>query len=102
MKGKNYTFGLIIIVPLFLSFCGAPPKVKQHYAQHCAACHEIGAGGAPTRKTTYDWKIRRNQDPQDILRAVRKGFVGMPPSGRCLNCSDDELLAIIRFMRDGV
>ena len=53
-------------------------------------------------KAKTDWKIRRNQDPQDILRSVRKGFVGMPPPGRCTNCSDDDLLALIRFMRDGV
>lgn len=99
---SHYRLTLIAAVAALTGFCGAPPKVREHYAQHCAACHDIGAGGAPTLDAKTDWKIRRNQDPQEILRAVRKGFVGMPPSGRCTKCSDDELLAIIRYMRDGV
>ena len=80
--------------------CRASEKTRLTYDQHCAACHETGAGGAPARQAKMDWEIRRNQKPQELLASVRRGFVGMPPSGRCLNCSDGELLEVIKYMRD--
>jgi cytochrome c5 len=99
---RNFQAWPLWFAMIFTGYCGEPPKIRKLYAQHCAACHDTGAGGAPTRDASMDWKIRRNQDPQEILRAVRKGFVGMPPSGNCTKCSDDELLAIIQYMRSGI
>jgi cytochrome c5 len=72
------------------------------YTQHCAACHDAGAGGAPTVNAKQDWAIRRFQTEEDLLRSVRRGFVGMPPSGRCYECSDQDLIGIIRYLRSGV
>lgn len=85
---------------LCLLYCGGPKTVPEKYAQHCAACHEAGAAGAPTKHAKRDWQIRHNQTPEALVASVRRGAVGMPPSGRCFTCSDDELREIIRYMRD--
>lgn len=91
---------VIFSVVLATIGCGQKKHVEQKYAQHCAACHEAGAGGAPAKSAKRDWQIRRNQTPDALLASVRRGIVGMPPSGRCFSCSDAELIEIIRYMRD--
>jgi len=52
-------------------------------------------------KAKQDWAIRRFQTEPDLLRSIRRGFVGMPPSGSCFECSDQDLIGIIRYMRNG-
>lgn len=89
-----------ILVILLLVGCRQKPGAEEKYTRHCAACHDAGAGGAPTKNAKRDWQIRRNQTPDALLASVRRGAVGMPPSGRCLNCSDEDLIEIIRYMRD--
>ena len=89
-----------LLMLCFVAYCGPGERTRSAYAQHCAACHETGASGAPTRQARYDWQIRRNQNPQDLLASVRRGLVAMPPSGRCVTCSDEELIDIINYMRD--
>ena len=91
---------LYTLIALALVGCREDSTAAKKYAQHCAACHEAGAGGAPTKHAKRDWQIRRNQTPDALLASVRRGFVGMPPSGRCFNCSDADLIEIIRYMRD--
>src|SRR5690606_41775601 len=68
------------------------------YNTACMACHAVGVLGAPKKgdKAAWDDKLAKGLDAS--LQNAINGINAMPPKGNCLNCSDDELLAAIKFM----
>jgi cytochrome c5 len=74
-------------------------KAETIYQSHCVICHASGVGGAPIFQNKADWAIRFSQKGLDGLLATSKsGLNAMPPKGTCGDCSDDELLAVIKYM----
>lgn len=72
---------------------------EQIFNQFCFSCHMAGISGAPKPGDTADWAPRLAKGETLLLDVTRNGIVPvMPPMGMCLQCSDEELLAAIRFM----
>jgi cytochrome c5 len=80
--------------------CGpdAEPAVVARYEAHCAACHEAGAANAPLTHDEDAWALRVPRGVDEMLTAVVKGTAATPARGTCVDCSDQELTAIIAFM----
>ena len=72
----------------------APPK----YQSSCFACHVSGAAGAPKTGDAEAWKPRLEKGMDVLIASVKNGLNGMPPTGLCADCTDDELKALIEYM----
>jgi cytochrome c5 len=84
----------------------APPKVpkltladgKKVYDETCSVCHAEGKLGAPKMGDQKAWAplIAQNMDVL-IYRAIH-GYRRMPPRGTCIDCSDAEIIAAVKYM----
>ncbi|HAT40212.1 MAG TPA: hypothetical protein DCS87_00600 [Rheinheimera sp.] len=79
-----------------------PRTGDQVYNTTCIACHGSGALGAPKKGNAEEWKPRLAQGLEVLHKHAIDGIRAMPPRGTCADCSDDEILAAIKFMTEGV
>jgi len=77
------------------AFAAEPPA---KYASSCFACHMSGAAGAPKTGDAEAWAPRLEKGMDTLIASVRNGLGGMPPTGLCADCTDEELTALIEFM----
>jgi len=68
------------------------------YQETCVVCHGEGVGGAPRLGIAEDWTRRLEYGIEDVYYNTIDGLGGMPPRGTCMNCSDDQLKAVVDFM----
>ena len=80
------------------SASAAPKEPADIYASKCAACHDTGVAGAPKVGVAGDWAARIAQGKDTLYKHALEGFNAMPPKGLCMDCSDDELYAIVDLM----
>jgi cytochrome c5 len=76
----------------------ADPKLARLYAQTCKACHTSPGSGAPQAGDRQAWAPRVTQGMPVLLEHTIRGHNGMPPLGSCMDCSEPEFEALIRFM----
>ncbi len=74
------------------------PAIKALYIQSCYGCHSSGAGKAPRSGVAADWDSRWQQGMDLLLHNTKHGIRNMPAKGMCMNCTDEEFIALIRFM----
>ena len=80
-----------------------PRSGKDIYNGACAACHAAGILGAPKTQDAGDWSPRLADKGRDgVWKSAIAGINAMPPMGACGNCSDDDILAAIDYMIEGV
>ena len=68
------------------------------YTKACMACHATGVAGAPKLGDKAAWEPRLAQGLDGLLNTAVNGKGAMPPRGTCMDCSDDELMAVIEYM----
>jgi len=68
------------------------------WSRNCALCHIRGEGGAPVLGDQQAWAERRAQGEGALLEHTIAGLNNMPPLGYCMDCEEDDFLALIRFM----
>lgn len=68
------------------------------YAAACTTCHAVGVAGAPKKGDTAAWDERLAKGFDKTLANAINGLNAMPAKGLCMDCSDDELTAAIKFM----
>lgn len=68
------------------------------YQRSCRSCHTIAATGAPLTGDVHAWAPRMARGMPAMLHSVIHGAGGMPPLGMCMDCSEPEFEALIRFM----
>ena len=76
----------------------ADPQLARIYGQTCKACHTVAASGAPLTGDRAAWQPRIAQGLPTLLEHTVNGYKGMPPLGACMDCSEQEFEALIRFM----
>jgi cytochrome c5 len=76
----------------------ADAKLARTYAQTCKACHATAASGAPLTGDRAAWQPRVAQGMPALLEHTVRGYKGMPPLGACMDCTEKEFEALIRFM----
>ncbi|MGF1725915.1 c-type cytochrome [Photobacterium nomapromontoriensis] len=72
------------------------------YGTFCAACHSSGVMGAPKKGDASDWSLRLAKGNAVLTDNAINGFNAMPAKGSCMDCSDDEIVAAINHMIDGL
>ncbi|EOG7652974.1 cytochrome c5 family protein [Vibrio parahaemolyticus] len=72
------------------------------YDTFCIACHASGVNGAPKSGNADDWAPRIAQGKDVLVKHALEGFNAMPAKGTCMDCSDDEIIAAIDHMIDGL
>ena len=75
-----------------------PGRVGLIYAQTCMACHTSPGSGAPQAGDREAWQARTAQGMDLLLQHTIDGHRGMPPLGSCMDCSEADFEALIRFM----
>lgn len=108
-----YRTAVVLAVGILLAGCGsqessdatgtpaaspADPKLARLYDQTCRACHTNPASGAPQTGDRKAWDARMAQGMDLLLEHTLNGYRGMPPLGSCMDCSEAEFEALIRFM----
>lgn len=74
------------------------PALAKIYDSSCKLCHANPASGAPQAGDAHAWQPRLAQGSDSLLDHSINGYKGMPPMGMCMQCSEDEFLALIAFM----
>ncbi|MDV7104095.1 cytochrome c5 family protein [Vibrio sp. TH_r3] len=90
---------------------GAAPVVEERteprdgatvYNTYCTACHATGVAGAPIKGNAEQWAPRIAQGMEVLTNHALQGFNAMPAKGSCMDCSDDEVIAAIKFITEGM
>ncbi|QEY62745.1 cytochrome c5 family protein [Metapseudomonas lalkuanensis] len=76
----------------------ANKELAQVYDNSCKMCHANPASGAPQTGDVAAWSPRVAQGADSLLDHSINGYKGMPPMGLCMQCSEEEFLALISFM----
>ncbi|WP_438868123.1 c-type cytochrome [Pseudomonas sp. L1(2025)] len=74
------------------------PALAQVYDTSCKLCHANPAAGAPLAGDKAAWSPRVAQGADTLLDHSINGYNGMPPMGLCMQCSEEQFLALISFM----
>lgn len=72
--------------------------IADKYNKSCAACHNSGAANAPKKGDKAAWAPRLKQGDAVLLKSVKNGLRAMPPKGMCMDCTDADYKALIKFM----
>ena len=73
---------------------------KEIYDTKCVACHAAGVANAPKLGDAAAWAPRAATGMDHLLSVAKTGKGAMPPMGTCMDCSDDEMKAVIQYMLD--
>ena len=76
----------------------ADTALARTYDSSCKLCHANPASGAPLTGELAAWKPRVEQGVDTLLDHTINGHNGMPPMGMCMQCSEEDFLALISFM----
>ncbi|WP_256352456.1 cytochrome c5 family protein [Pseudomonas sp. PDM31] len=76
----------------------ADAELAQVYDNSCKLCHANPAAGAPLTGDKNAWQPRLLQGADTLLDHAINGYNGMPPMGMCMQCSQEQFLALIAFM----
>lgn len=74
------------------------PERMAKWSRNCALCHIRGEGGAPVLGDRTAWTARLERGEAALLESTIAGLNNMPPLGYCMNCEEEDFLALIRFM----
>ena len=80
-----------------------PRTAEDIYAASCQACHLTGASNAPLLGNVEQWAPRIARGKEALYQSVFNGInldgvMVMPVKGLCLDCSDEELMAVVDYM----
>ncbi len=73
-------------------------RLGEIYSHTCQTCHENAETGAPLAHDEAAWKPRLAQGDEVLHDHIVNGYKGMPPLGQCIECSEDDLMTLMRFM----
>jgi cytochrome c5 len=75
-----------------------PADPATTYKSFCSLCHEAGVAGAPKFRDAATWGDRAAVGIDALVKSAITGKGAMPPKGTCMQCSDEELKAVIEHM----
>ncbi|MFB1037100.1 MAG: c-type cytochrome [Sinobacterium sp.] len=77
---------------------GSDRGAEEVYNAACMACHMTGAAGAPILGDVAAWSTRIAKGAETLYENAINGIGVMPAKGGCMNCSDNEVKAVVDFM----
>ncbi len=94
------TTGLLMAASLFALAGNASAQGNKIYDTKCFTCHASGVAGAPKLGDKAAWASRIAAGLDPMMEIVIKGKGAMPPKGTCMDCSDEDLKAVVEYMVD--
>jgi cytochrome c5 len=79
----------------------ASPAVQKIYDTTCKTCHGTPASGAPQAGDAKAWAPRLAQGKDTVLGHIISGYRKMPPMGLCMQCTEDDFVAVTEYMSGG-
>ena len=76
----------------------ADAEIEAIYERSCKACHSTPASGAPQTGDAEAWAPRLEQGADALLDHTIDGYKAMPPMGMCMDCSEEQFIALIEYM----
>ena len=76
----------------------ASPAIQKIYDSTCSNCHGKPASGAPQLGDAKAWAPRVAQGREVVLGHIINGYKGMPPMGMCMQCAEDDFVAVTEYM----
>ena len=76
----------------------ASPAIQKIYDSTCSNCHGKPASGAPQLGDAKAWAPRVAQGREVVLGHIINGYKGMPPMGMCMQCGEDDFVAVTEYM----
>ena len=93
---KKVCFAALLCCACYAQAEPAPAK----YQSSCFACHSSGVAGAPKTHDVAAWAPRMAKGMPAMVASVKNGLNGMPPTGLCSDCTDEEYAALITYMAE--
>ena len=75
-----------------------PRSGEAVYNTSCMSCHNTGAAGAPKLGDAAAWAPRIAAGKDSLMANAVNGLNAMPPKGLCMDCSDEEMMAVVDYM----
>ena len=88
----------LLAVVLMTAAASVWAEAPAKYQSSCFACHSTGAAGAPKTGDAAAWAPRLEKGADVLVQSVKNGLNGMPPTGLCADCTDEEYKALIDYM----
>ena len=98
---RSQRYRLTLMALLFPQVLLASPldeRQAELFGAKCVQCHARPETTAPVMGVPEDWQAVMAQEESLTLKHVVEGLNGMPPLGYCSACTEEDLLAMIRFM----
>ena len=95
---SQHAYTLITVVLLNGCSQAINPETEALYVSTCAPCHASGAADAPVAHDPVDWDYRLRDGLDPLVASAIRGRISMPPRGRCWECTDDQIRALVEFM----
>lgn len=71
------------------------------YERSCISCHSVDGAGAPLTGHKADWDARLAASGMDgLLKVTKAGKATMPAMGMCMDCTDEDFVALITYMAE--
>jgi len=92
--------GRVEVAAVDLAAAPAAPKAPgEVYQSVCAACHSVGAAGAPRTDDGDEWARRLDEKGLDTLVSHSiNGFQAMPARGGNPNLTDEEVTGAVKYI----
>ncbi|MDX1695746.1 MAG: c-type cytochrome [Ketobacteraceae bacterium] len=71
---------------------------EELYNGKCSSCHAVGVLDAPVPGNKEQWAPRIAKGTETLYDHAINGFNAMPPKGGCVDCSDDDIKAMVDYM----
>ena len=76
----------------------SPAATMEQWGRSCAFCHASGNAGAPRLNDVDAWRDRVAAGEDQLLQHTLEGLNAMPPLGYCMDCTEADFRALIRFL----
>lgn len=73
-------------------------KTKTQYQMYCHSCHSVSHTDAPESFDPDSWATRLADGKDRILERAIVGVGNMPAQGMCMECTEQDLKALIDYM----
>jgi cytochrome c5 len=77
---------------------GGPRNAETIYNAFCMVCHATGISESPILGNAEQWAPRVAKGVDVLYTNSINGINVMPARGTCIDCSDDEMRAVVDFM----
>ncbi|MBU0938744.1 c-type cytochrome [Pseudomonas lundensis] len=83
---------------LVISSAHAAQEPEAVFNRSCVMCHNGQLPMAPKKGDHAAWKPRLDKGSDVLLKNVTEGLNVMPPRGLCMDCSPEDLAAVIAWI----